>query len=149
MQRLLHLTLNQRTTLVTVDTARAVLGVDAESVAAMVDDGRLPAVWDIALPGAHRRELRIWAGSLEESFKIQDSSFKPGSPLETENLKLETLIGTSRETLRGAEVERLLCCSAQHVQALHKAGEIAGTVVGHTRHITRASLEAFLARRRL
>ena len=136
MQPSLSLTLHQRTALVTVDTARAIMGVDAESVAAMVDDGRLPVVFDIALPGANRRELRIWARSLEPSFSLQPSAFS-----------LADLIGTSRETLRGSEVERLLLCSAQHVKALHGCGLLLGQIVGHTRHITRASLTDLLAAR--
>jgi hypothetical protein len=138
-QRALRLTLHQRTALVTVDTARAVRGVDAESILAEIDDGRIPWVWDIAMPGADRRELRFWGPALED----------PGTADQAEADVLASILGTTRPTLRGAEIEVRLLCSAPHVKRLHEAGELVGLLVGHTRHIRTDSLVAWLRRRRV
>jgi hypothetical protein len=137
MQRLLQLQLNQRTALVTVDTARAVLGVDAETIAARIDEGQIRWVFDIALPGAERRELRLWASSLVAPEIVHRDSARV----------IAAIIGHQRATLRGGEVEQLLLCSAQHIQRLHEARLLAGQIIGHTRHLTAASLTAFLQAR--
>ena len=139
IQRSLSLTLSQRTALVTVDTARAVRGVDAESILAEIEDGRIPWVWDIALPGSERRELRIWA----EALLSAECGARSAESV------IGEIIGTTRPTLRGSEVERLLLCSAQMIMRLHAAGELAGALVGHTRHLRRDSLAEFLRRRRV
>jgi hypothetical protein len=138
-QRTLSLTLSQRTALVTVDTARAVRGVDAESVLDEIEDGRIPWVWDIASLGSERRELRIWA----EGLRSAECGVRSAEDVIAE------IIGTTRPTLRGSEVERLLLCSAQLVKQLHEAGELRGALVGHTRHLRRDSLAEFLRRRRV
>ena len=138
MQPTLQLPIAQRTALVTVDTARAVRGVDAESIFAEIDDGRIPWVFDIAAPGAARRELRLWARSI-----IAPDARQPLGAV------LAAIIGTNRAVLHGGEVERLFLCSAQLIKQLHEAGELRGALVGHTRHLQRDSLIAFLTRRRV
>lgn len=142
---MLQLTLSQRTALVTVDTARAVRGVDAETILAEVDCGGLAWAFDIGRqPGGsdvdRRRELRIWAPCLDATGAQPEGGARA---------VLDQVIGTHRGTLRGSEVERLLCCSAAHVKALHESGELRGEIVGRTRHITRESLAEFLKRRRV
>lgn len=138
MQSALRLTIAQRTALVTVDTARAVRGVDAESILLEIEDGRIPWVFDIGSRDTQRRELRIWARALDGV----------GATLSAHAV-IEEIIGTRRDTLRGSEVERLLLCSAQLVKQLHETRELAGELVGHTRHLRRDSLAAFLQRRRV
>jgi hypothetical protein len=143
MQTALRLTLAQRTELVTVDTARAVRGVDAESILAEIDDGRIPWAFDVSVLGSHqseRRELRLWATALLDG--------EATAKLAAEQV-LDTIIGTHRETLRAPEVERLLLCSAQHVARLHATGALVGHRVGNVRHLTRASLAQFLRTRRV
>lgn len=132
-----HLTLDvhQRVTLLNVDTVRALLGVDSETVKNRIDDGQLCWVFDISVVDNYRRELRIWARTLE-----------PGGTLALAQV-IDEIIGTQRPTLRGAELEVLLLCSRQHIQQLHERGLLRGEVVGHTRHIKRDSLVAFLRRR--
>jgi len=139
MQRLLQIQISHRAALVTVDTARVVRGVDAESIVAQIEEGSIAWAWDIGLAGTGRRELRIWSGCL-------------GTPVAvrlTEAQVIEEVIGTQRPTLRGSEVERLLCCSAQHVAALHERGALAGVVAGKVRHLRRESLVEFLRQRRV
>lgn len=136
-QRLLQLQLSHRTALVTVDTARAVLGVDAETIAARIDEGTLRWVFDLALPQAERRELRLWAGALIAPEHV---------PANAERV-LTAIIGHTRPTMRGAEVEQLFLCSAQHVARLHDLRLLTGEIVGHTRQITTASVTSFLRAR--
>jgi hypothetical protein len=137
MQPLLQLQISQRAALVTVDVARVVRGVDAESIFAQIEDGTIPWAWDIGLARG-RRELRIWGRCLGGP-----------TPKADEAGVIDDVIGTHRETLRGSEIERLLCCSAAHVQALHERGCLSGIVAGRTRHIRRDSLAAFLRHRRI
>jgi hypothetical protein len=136
-QRLFKLNRAQRTALVSVDTARAVRGVDAESIQAEIEDGSIQWAFDVAAPRSRRRELRIWGACLDDP---------PPGALPFEEVIWE-LVGTQRASFRGAEVEHLLLCSAAHVKALHKAGELRGEIIGHTRQITRESLVDFLRRR--
>lgn len=138
-QTSLHLPIAQRTALVTVDTARAVRGVDAESIIAEIESGAIPWVFNIAAPQAARRELRIWA----QSFHDPATASLPLPEV------IERIIGTHREILRGSEVERLLLCSAQLVKQLHESGELLGELVGHARHLRRDTLATFLRRRRV
>ena len=138
-QAALKLPIAQRTALVTVDTARAVRGVDAESIIAEIEDGSIRWAFNIATADAARRELRIWAPCLGNA----------EHPTRNPEQVIAEIIGTQRETLRGAEVERLLLCSAQLVKLLHEGGELRGELVGHTRHLRRDSLAAFLRRRRV
>lgn len=133
------LRLNQRTVLVTVDTARAVLGCDAEMVSEMIDDGRLRWVWDIGVrDGGRRRELRILARDLVAPDRSGE--------LTPENAILMVL-GTNRFELRGSEVERMLVCSAAHVAELQRSGHLTGRIVSGVRHIRRDSLQRFLEQR--
>ena len=136
-QRLLQLQLSHRTALVTVDTARAVLGVDAETIAVRIDEGALRWVFDIALPQADRRELRVWAASLIAPDQMPRDAARV----------LSCILGHNRPTMRGGELEHLLLCSAQHIQRLHEAGLLSGEIIGHTRHLTTASVLAFLKAR--
>lgn len=136
MQPSLSLQINQRTALVTVDTARAVRGVDTESILAEIESGNIRWVFDIALPGAARRELRIWASSLiAPEFKHAEADV------------LRAVLGTTRDTLRGAQVAQLLLCSYNHVQRLHDLKLLTGAIIGHTRQIQTASLGSFLRSR--
>lgn len=126
--------------LVTVEVARIGLGVDAETVVEAIEDGRLAWAFNIAQDLWSRcRELRIWSPCLGTG------------PLPCDELEevVADIIGTSRPTVRGAEVERLLLCSSAHVKALHDGGLLRGEIVGHTRHVTRESLAAFLSARRV
>ena len=86
-----------------------------------------------------RREYRIWKGGLADA---------EGRLRSAEEVIAE-IIGTTRPTLRCSELEVILCCSSQLIKALHESGELLGALVGHTRHLRRDSLAAFLRRRRV
>ena len=76
-QARLSLTVAQSTTLVTLDTARAVLGMDNDSVAALCESGSLQYAFDLRSNTADRREVRIWADSLD--------AYKRGIRLESDD----------------------------------------------------------------
>ena len=141
IQTALPLTVHARCALLPLESARAHWGVDAESVKGMTEDGRIAWAFDVALAGARRQELRIWKECLGEHAAAV-AAWPVGRVV-------AEIIGTQRETLRGAEVEQLFIVSRPHVKRLQEAGEITGWLAGHTRLVTVGSLGAFLERRRV
>ena len=144
----LSLVVPASTALVTVETARALLGCDEDSVLGLIDEGKIAWAWDIALTRDKTRrirELRIWAQSLVAR---QELGEQPGGPIES---VIREVVGMrTRERMRASEVRALLCCSQQHIQRLAQCGELRGEVErGIRRWITRESLEQFLKRRAL
>lgn len=138
-QRLLTLEVSQTVALVTVDVARAVLGVDAETVVARVEEGQIRWVWDLATPGAARRELRFWVAELE-----QGAGFAP-QPVEQ---AIAAVIGaTPGGRQRSAVLEVRWSISAQLIMELVRKQCWQEDRVGHTRFLRRASLENFLRSR--
>lgn len=137
MQPTLNLKLHQRTALVTVETARSVKGVDAQTILGMIDTGELPFAFNIATQNAVR-EIRLWARDLI----APDARI----PLST---AIEAIIGTARPQLRAGEVAHILVCHGATIMRMVDLGLLSGPLVGHTRHITRESLASFLYQRHL
>jgi hypothetical protein len=138
-QLLIPFRIHQRTVLVTVETAKAALGLDAESIWAMIDCGEIRWAWNIATRVNGLREIRIWAREL----------MQPGLELPASEV-IDMLIGTSRPRLTSVEIARhVLCCSRPHMLDLLRSGELAGDMVGHHQFVHRASLAEFLTRRML
>lgn len=136
-QRSLPLVVAANVALVSVDSAKAVLGVDAESVVAMVEEGKIRWVWDFSAPGSTRRELRFWVAELSGGTKPQ--------PMEQ---VIAAVIGaTPGGRQRAAIIEVRWAISAQLIMALVRTGCWAEDRVGHTRYLRRASLETFLQSR--
>jgi len=130
--------LHRRTVTVGVDVARAVLGVDAESVLAMIDSGQILWAWDIAARPSRERVVRIWTREI----------VAPGwgRGLEVGEV-VDAVIGTQRPYLRSGELCSILFCSRAHVHSLVEAGEIRGRLDGHTLWVHRDSVDGFLRRR--
>jgi hypothetical protein len=134
LQAHLNLAVHQRTVLVTQETVRASLGIDADSVAAKVDCGELRWVWDISAGGGEIRELRFWAREL----------IAPSLCVALQlDAVIDSMIGTTRAHLRAVEVGQLLLCSRPHILAHVREGDLSGPLVGHTQSISRASLVAY------
>jgi hypothetical protein len=130
--------------LVTIETARAALAIDEDSVLALIDCGRLRWSWDISLLHGRIREVRIWNRCIA-AYHAGDP--QPGTSLE-EVVREVVSIG-ARERLRAADARKLLICSQQHIQRLVRNGILRGEVIGRTRWVQRESLESFLLRRRI
>lgn len=134
----LALVLHPRTALVPVETARAVLGCEAEGVWARIESGELLYAFNISAvsAGNKAREVRLWVGEL------MGRPRRPG--LEQ---ALEEILGTFRAQYRAHEVWQMLLCSRPHLRRLLHAGELGGPRKGAVQYITRASLADFLRRR--
>ena len=142
-QHRLALTVAQSTTLVTVDTARAVLGMDNDSVTALCESGSIQYAFDLRSNTADRREVRIWAESLE--------SYLRGIRIETDDASaLESIVGHGTcEWVACSRVTQRFCVHRRSVDRWAKAGDVVGVVTGHTLQIRRASLIPFLQSRRI
>lgn len=134
----LAFTLSQRTVLVPVETVRAALGVDAETIYARIETGEIMWAWDIAVHTGRVngvREIRIWARDF----------VAPGTTQSLDSAAVvNAVIGTERDRLRAVEVAQLFIASRPHIDRLVTAGALCGPLVGHTQWITRESLERFL-----
>ena len=134
----LALVLSRRTVLVSVEVARAVLGVDAETIYGQIDCGGIRWAWDIACQPREIREVRVWARELiapDTAGELQRGAV------------IEAVIGTHKERLRAVEVGQLLICSRPHIHKLVATGDLAGPLAGGTQYIERESLAQFLNNR--
>jgi excisionase family DNA binding protein len=141
-QRHLNLSINQRTVLVTLDTVRASLGVDADSIIAKVDAGELRWVWNVSNGTGEVRELRFWAREI-----VAPELTRELTPAKA----LELILGDSplavRKDWRGVEIAQLLLVSRPQIFRLHEAGELPGVIVGGTLKVKREALKTFLRTR--
>lgn len=141
-QSRLALPVASATTLVTVDTARAALGLDAESVAALCESGRLLA-FDLANTATERRELRIWVDSLRGYI----DGVRVGTDLPA---TVEAIIGHElAEYIPAAQLAQRFCVHRRSVYRWAEAGDIEAHTIGHSVKCVRASLVPFLRGRRI
>lgn len=126
--------------LVDLQTIRAIRGLDAESVLALIDAGRIRWVWDVSLPNSARRELRfLTAEARGEAVCVTASR--------AQAIDLAIGVPPTRQRVRAAEIEQRWVVSNQTVMRLGRAGEITVEMEGHTKWVRRDSLARFLARR--
>lgn len=130
-----YLPCHPRTALVPVETARAVLGVEAEEIWARIESGEILYAYDIRA-GRGTREVRIWVKELVDDTRRVSCE-----------QALCAILGTHREQWRAREVWQLLLCSRPHLRRLLQKGELSGPRMGAQQFITRASLADFLRRR--
>ena len=128
---------SDRTALVSTEVVRAVLGVDAATVAGMVESGQLAWVFDVSASKGNLRELRYWTREL----------FEPGLCQMSPARALQLILGKRRQRWRGAEIEQLLLASRPTILRWYRSGDLPGELVGHTFWTTRESLSAFLTSR--
>lgn len=138
----------QRTTLVTVETVRAALAVDVETVWGWIDDGTIIWAWDISAAerrGEANRELRVWVRDvLRLCGHTLGSVVEPGLPQ-----AIRTIIGHDRDRIAVQELVHTLCASRQHIHRLISSGLLIGPRVGQRQFVTRNSLVAFLEERHI
>jgi hypothetical protein len=138
-QRPLPFIISARTVLVDVQTVRAARCVDAESVFALVDDGKLKWVFDFSSELAKtysrfdKRELRFWT----------DEVTAPDATAHKTIAQVIGLILGGKQNFHSGEIEQEWVISHQTIMRLRLAGEISGGKGS----ITRASLVGFLSRR--
>ena len=139
LQRGLNLPLSTRTVLVTLDTLRSVLGVDADSILAKVEAGELRWVFNVAV-GDDVRELRFWAKELIAPEFVTNLTIKQA---------IAEILGSQRARWRGTEIAQLLLVSRPTIMRLVNTEELPGDVIGGVIQVPRASLEKFLLARLL
>lgn len=139
----LALMISDRSACLTVEAARAALGIDEDSVLSLIDTGDLRWAWDISLRrGQVIREVRIWARSV---IAHQHGEKQPGAAVEQ---VIEEILGTTPpQRARASVVRSHLCCSQQHIQRLVEQGEISAVVARRTRWVETDSVRRFLMRR--
>ena len=103
--------------LVTVETARACLGVDAPTVADMIDGGELVA-FDVSPRREAIRETRVWVGTLEGA-KVE----LPKADSERERAMLDHIVGTASE-ITAAQLAQRISVDDNTVHRLANAGLI-------------------------
>ena len=147
---MLPLSVSARTALVTVETARAMLGVDSDTVFALHESGSLRWAWDIGASRAHsarsageRREWRIWARSVQAYQK------REALPFSTIQAVVGEILPVRRDRFPSGEAGQLLCCSRHHLSMLVRAGLLARSFTGGSFYISRESLSQFLTQRSL
>lgn len=137
------LIVSSEVTLVSLETARAMLGLDSESVVALVDCGRLRWVWDFATPGSDwRREMRFWTTEVLRVAGDMDASAVP------EDHVVSCVIGpTPNGRQRAAAIAVRWCLSLQSIMRLVRAQCLSEDRVYKTRYLRRTGLEEFLESR--
>ena len=149
LQTQLPLVVHRRTALVTVDTARAVLGVDADTILARIELGAIRWAWDIGMHGrATDRvipEYRLWARELFSQPPIIPAAPSQLTPQEV----IHAVIGVERLRMTRVEVAHLLLCSRPHIMALVRVGELQADDANPLNFVTRLSLGKFLESRLL
>ncbi len=139
-QRSLVLPIASEVTLVDIQTVRALRGLDAESVSALIDAGRIRWVWDLSAPGGARRELRFLAAEAIGKAETVTAS-------RADAIDMAIGVPASRVRVRAAELEQRWVVSNQTILRLGRMGEIHVEIVGHTKWVKRESLVKFLGRR--
>lgn len=147
---MLPLSVSARTALVTVETARAMLGVDTDTVFSLHESGAVRWAWDIGATRAHsakahgeRREWRIWARS------VQAYQRRESLPFATIEAVVSEILPLRRERFPSGEAGQLLCCSRHHLSMLVRAKLLDRTFTGGGFFISRVSFASFLTRRSL
>lgn len=142
-QARLALTIAQGTTLVTVDTARAVLGMDADSVAGLCESGALAYAFDLRSASADRREIRIWAQSIE--------SYVRGTQVEGSDWDaIESIVGHhTADWIACSRLAQRFVVSRRSIDRWVREGSLYGVVTGHTLQIRRSTVVPFLTSRRI
>lgn len=132
--------------LVTLETARAVLGVTAESVKELYEDGHLPAFNLSPVADPARQMIRVWSGALRNSSVTNRDAI-------VADCLLTNVVGLQNEffNLNNSQIERAWCVSNQMLLDLIKATPpfVIGVRVGRNWRVNRQSAAQFLKARML
>jgi hypothetical protein len=142
-QQSLALPIAQSVQLVSLDTARAALGYDAQTVTDLLEAGRLAFAFNVSAEGADRREIRIWRDSIV--------AYHEGRTLgHTLAEALEVIVGHSRaEWIPGTQLGIRLTVSRMTLYRWIRDEIVAGVQTNHSVRVSRASLLSFLTNRRI
>lgn len=147
-QRALRLDVAADTRLVTVETAKAVLGVDWLSIEAMIDEGSVMAFDISPRTGLSRiREVRIWVGTMP-GCEVP----LPRDPAAAIAAAIDQVVGPGTE-MSSAQLQARFSADDNTIHRLVDAGQLVGAQRrdGRARRlwITAPSIKAFLGNRLL
>lgn len=91
-----------------------ILDRDEDEILHAIEVGALGWAWDIATPGAERREIRVWRDSVAAL-----STGRREDSLDAEDVMARILPPVS---IRSPHLQRLFSCSGTHVHHLIDAG---------------------------
>jgi hypothetical protein len=139
-----------------VETVCDFLDITAIAALHLIEDGSLPWGFEIGVgPNRTRGEVRILAHCAWERAHGPIKNIGPGAKLDF-NAVVELILPHHRPTFKGTELQRLFSCTAQHVGALRRGGEL--KMIREPRpqsgpnaspHFTRESVIRFLEKRRM
>lgn len=159
-QRQFDLRLSAARPLVPIEAVVVLADRDEDDILNLIELGLLPFAWNIASPGAERREIRIWHQCVVDYLRSDYRKITSGQTTLAAAIHAIlprptiTPIGRKRfETIRGTEVARRFCCSQWLVAHLITTGElqVLDMAIGPktSPYILHASVVDFLTRRSL
>ena len=138
-----------------IGAVKGILDIGEDEVIALIEEGSLVA-WNIALPGAERRELRVLTQTvaLAQARMVSSGSARSGAQLITEKETFTLLFPHAKPFVTGTEAQRMLNCGSTHVIRLVNEGCLEQCKGSKYRRgpngspaITRESFEGFLRER--
>lgn len=145
----LAMPITSRRPLVPIEVAVFALDVQGpDDVLRQIESGRIEWSWDIASPGAERREVRIFWRCLTHQMRAF------GGSGQIENAVYNEVIPSHWGRVRAASIYRRWACSQELVSKLLAAGCLTGITAAQrgqagSPEVTRASVIQFLEGRRL
>lgn len=138
-----------------VDAAKGILDCTEDDILAMVEEQGALVAWNIAIPGAERRELRLLTQSVSEYLRDNPDHSDCFHTTICPDYAIQLVLpGHNKPFVTGLEVQRCLNCGSTHVINLVSAKAL--TTLGPWRrgpggspNISRESFAAFLKSRLL
>jgi hypothetical protein len=141
------LQLPMRKLMVSIDTARAVLGKSEDQVIEMIEDARIRFAWNIASNTSRKRCVRVFVPSLADAVNKTDHQ-----PAEVEDA-IKFILPGSAPTVRASRLAQAFNVGGTHLAALMKQRCLTKVRPGRSRtesaHVDRESIVRFLTLRRI
>ena len=148
-----------------VKAAMFLLDRDEDGVLHLIEDGQLEFAFNVAMPGADARELRIWSGSIRKyvaagivnrlpADQVDDSVRAKSSKISTVDQVVADILPGMGVEITAVALKRAFNCSSTHVHNLIGAGALeeiahADRKQTNTRWVARESAIRFLKTRRV
>ena len=143
-QSRLPMLIASNTALVSVDTARAVLGVDGDTIYGLCQDGSLSHTYDLYSRGdGELANIRIWAESVSARQRLEPQPSMPDAEV------LEIIVGMRASThISCVTLAQRFLLHRASVLRWHQSGHLAGIITGGILKFRREDVIRFLQARR-
>lgn len=137
--------------LLPMETAMVSLDLDEDAILGLIEQGKLLWAFNVASPGARKRQPRIWARSLVH-YVLRFP--QPAAPEYSEASVIRSLLPHEKLVLTCPELRRLFCVSQGHIANLIRLRALEGLNDPHqgpsgVARVSRASVVDFLSKRRM